>query len=200
MIQAALIDIGNVILHVNFEDSLTRLIPQELADPVGRVHSLLERKDAMEGGRIDFDEFITWASKKLQFEGPREEFLAAWNDIFAPNLPMWETLRDLKARGFQLYLFSNTNQAHAEFFLAAYSEVFSLFDGHVFSHEVGAIKPDPAIYHEALSKFELVAENTLYIDDLPENITTGIQLGFKSWRYNSESHEALTRWIVETLD
>lgn len=200
MIQAALIDIGNVILNINFEDSLTRLIPDELADPVGRIHSLLERKDALESGAIDFDEFATWASKKLQFTGPREEFLAAWNDIFTPNLPMWETLRNLKARSFKLYLFSNTNQAHVEAFLAAHPEVFSLFDGHVYSHEVGCMKPDPAIYHHAFEKFGLQPEETLYLDDLPENITTGLQLGLKSWRYNSKGHEALTRWLVEILD
>lgn len=200
MINAVLVDIGNVILHIDFESPLTRLIPPELADPAGRLQSLLERKDEFEGGKIDDEEFFTWASKKLQFEGPREEFIAAWNAIFRPNLPMWETLRDLKARGLRLILFSNTNRTHAEFFLPQFSEVFALFDGHVFSHEAGSVKPDPVIYHHAFEKHNLVPTETLYFDDLPENITTGLQLGLHSWRYDSENHEALTRWLVETLD
>ncbi len=113
---------------------------------------------------------------------------------------MCETLRDLKSRGFELILFSNTNRIHAEFFLREFSEVFDLFDGQVFSHEAGSVKPDPSIYHHAFEKYGLTASETFYFDDLPENITTGIQLGLKAWRYNHESHEALTRWLVETLD
>ncbi|MGJ8725223.1 MAG: HAD family hydrolase [Roseibacillus sp.] len=200
MKKAALVDIGNVILHVDFKTSLRRLVPPELADPVGRIYSLLEKKDDFEAGKVSDQDFVTWASGKLQFEGSGEEFVAAWNDIFSPNMPMWETLRDLKSRGFQLILFSNTNQMHADFFLKEYAEVFDLFEGQVFSHQAGAVKPDPAIYHHAFEKYDLVPEDTLYFDDLPENITTGLQLGLKAWRYRADSHEALTKWLVETLD
>lgn len=200
MKKAALIDIGNVILHVDFLTSLRTLVPQELADPVGRIYSLLEKKDEFEGGALSDDEFVEWASGKLQFAGPKEDFLFAWNDIFSPNLPMWETLRDLKSRGFELILFSNTNQMHVDFFLKEYAEIFELFDGEVFSHIAGSVKPDPAIYHHAFEKYDLVPEETFYFDDLPENITTGLQLKLKAWRYSADNHEAFTRWLVETLD
>lgn len=200
MKKTALVDIGNVILHLDFEGSLCQLVPEELADPVARVHSLLEKKDEFEAGDLSDEDFVVWASKKLQFEGPREDFVAAWNDIFRPNPSMWETLRELKSRGHKLILFSNTNQMHCDYFLAKYAEVFDLFEGQVFSHQVGAAKPDPVIYHHAFEKYDLIPEETLYFDDLPENITTGLQLGLKAWRYNSKSHEALTRWLVETLD
>lgn len=198
--KAALVDIGNVILHIDFETSLSRLVPPELADPAGRIASLLEKKDDFEKGELNDDAFVAWASKKLQFRGSKEEFIAAWNDIFSPNLLMWETLRDLKARGFQLILFSNTNQMHIDYCLPKYAEVFQLFDGHVFSHEAGFNKPDPAIYHHAFEKYNLEPTETLYFDDLPENISTGLQLGLMAWRYDANSHEALTRWLVETLD
>ncbi len=200
MITAALVDIGNVILNLDFYGPLTKLVPESRADPEGRVNFLLERKDELETGRMSAEKFFEWASKRLEFEGSQEEFLAAWNDIFEPNLPMWETLRDLKRRGLKLILFSNTNTPHAEFFLKEYAEIFDLFEGQVFSQLVGAAKPDPAFYHHAIQEYSLKPEETLYIDDLPENITTGIQLGFKSWRYDVKTHEPFTRWIVETLD
>ena len=200
MKRAALVDIGNVILHLDFESSLRRLVPSELADPAGRIYSLLEKKDELEEGQISDEDFVTWASGKLQFEGSREEFEAAWNDIFKANKPMWESLRNLKARGLRLILFSNTNQMHVDFFLKEYAEVFDLFEGEVFSHQVGAAKPDPAFYQHAFEKYDLVPEETLYLDDLPENITTGLQLGLEAWRYSADNHEAFTRWLVETLD
>lgn len=200
MKKAALVDIGNVILHVDFESSLQKLIPSELADPVGRIHSLMEKKDVFEAGELSDEEFVAWASEKLQFAGTSDEFLEAWCDIFTPNPPMWETLRDLKMRGVELILFSNTNRMHADYFLKEFAEVFELFDGHIFSHEVGCAKPDPAMYHCAFEKYDLVPEETFYFDDLPENITTGLQLGLKAWRYSVKSHESMTRWLVEDLD
>lgn len=199
MKNAALVDIGNVILDLDFEGSLKTLVPDTLADPIARIHSLMEKKDVFEAGEMSDEEFVEWASKKLQFEGGTSKFLEAWCDIFSPNLPMWETLRDLKSRGFTLILFSNTNQMHADYFLEEFAEVFDLFDGHVFSHEVGCAKPDPAIYHHALKKYDLIPEQTYYFDDLPENVSTGLQLGLKAWRYNPKSHEAMTRWLVENL-
>ncbi|MEM9080618.1 MAG: HAD-IA family hydrolase [Verrucomicrobiota bacterium] len=198
--KAALIDIGNVILNVDFVSTLTRLVPENLADPLKRVESLLEKKDDLESGGMEPGAFVKWASEKLQFEGEPGEFLEAWNDIFEPNIPMWETLRGLKSRGLKLVLFSNTNAMHVDYFLPKYGEVFEMFEGRVFSHEVGAIKPDPAIYHHAFEKYDLNPAETIYVDDLPENISTGLQLGLAAWRYRAESHGALTRWLVETLD
>lgn len=200
MKKAALVDIGNVILHLDFETSLRKLVPENLADPVARIKSLLEKKDEFEAGQLSDDDFVVWASKKLQFEGTREEFVTAWCDIFTLNPLMQETLRDLKSRGVELILFSNTNQMHVDFFLKEFAEVFDLFDGQVFSHRVGCAKPDPVIYHHAIKEYGLTPEETYYFDDLPENITTGLQVGFKAWRYHSESHEAMTRWLVENLD
>ena len=200
MKKAALVDIGNVILHLDFKTSLQKLIPKELADPVARIHSLMEKKNVYEAGELSDEDFIEWASQKLQFEGDAEQFLAAWCDIFTLNTSMYETLRDLKSRGLKLILFSNTNQLHVNFFLKEFAEVFELFDGQVFSHEIGCSKPDPQMYHKAFEKYDLVPEETLYFDDLPENVTTGLQLGLKAWRYSSASHEALTRWLVEELD
>ena len=200
MKRAALVDIGNVILDLDFETSLRRLVPSELADPAGRIHSLLEKKDEFEVGAISDEEFVTWASGKLQFEGSREEFVAAWNDIFKPITPMWESLRNLKGRGVKLILFSNTNQMHVDFFLKEFAEVFDLFEGQVFSHQVGKAKPDPEIYQHAIEKYDLVPEETLYFDDLPENITTGLQLGLEAWRYSARHHEAFAKWLVDTLD
>lgn len=200
MKKAALIDIGNVILLLDFESSLSRLVPDQLADPAGRIQSLLEKKDELESGEMKCADFIKWASRKLQFKGTPAEFTEAWNDIFTLNTAMADSLRALKARGVKLILLSNTNQMHVDHFTKTYPEVFDLFDGAVYSHLVGMNKPDPRLYQHAIQEYALDPAHTLYIDDLPENITTGLQLGFQAWRYNHEAHESMTRWIVETLD
>ena len=42
------------------------------------------------------------------------------------------------------------------------------------------IKPDPAIYQVLIDRFELVPEETLFIDDNAANIETARQMGFQT--------------------
>ena len=196
--QAALIDIGNVLLSFDFESALKRLVPEDAPDPMQRIESLLERKDEYETGRIPEDEFIEWASGKLGFTGSADTFRDIWRSIFEPIPVMWKTMERLKQQGLRLYLFSNINSIHGPYVLESYP-VVKHFDGRVFSYEVGAIKPDPAIYNIALEQHGLDASTTLYIDDLPQNITTGRSLGLPSHQYDLHRHEDLERWLEELL-
>lgn len=48
------------------------------------------------------------------------------------------------------------------------------------SGEEKVIKPDPKIYRILLERYNLTAENTLFIDDNSANIETAKQLGFQT--------------------
>ncbi|NNC87365.1 MAG: HAD family phosphatase [Akkermansiaceae bacterium] len=196
--RAALIDIGNVLLTVDFETPLQELVPPQAGDSEARLRSLLEKKDELESGRLADDAFVAWASDRLGFDGSPEAFRAAWNDIFDPIMPMWEVMHELKDKGLSLILFSNTNRIHADYFLPSY-DIFRIFDHAVFSHEVGSIKPDPAIYRHAIETFGLTPAETLYIDDLPENIATGKELGFEAHQYDFRNHEEFLAWLAGRL-
>lgn len=191
---AALFDIGNVLVHLDFETPLRELVPEGAEDARERIHSLLEKKDDLESGSLPVEEFIPWASERLGYAGGAERFRRAWNSIFAPIHAMWGVAAFLKSQGIRIVLFSNTNAMHAQWLLENY-EVFEEFDGRVFSHEVGAIKPDPAIYHHAVARHDLVPGQTLYIDDLPENIARGEELGFRCHQYAFARHHEFVAWL-----
>jgi putative hydrolase of the HAD superfamily len=53
------------------------------------------------------------------------------------------------------------------------------FDVLVWSYQLRMAKPDPAIYHYALERLGTQPEETLFIDDRPENVETAIALGMK---------------------
>lgn len=55
----------------------------------------------------------------------------------------------------------------------------SRFDVLVWSYRLGIAKPDPAIYCYVLKKLGTEPEETLFIDDRPDNIDTAIALGMK---------------------
>ena len=139
-------------------------------------------------------EFIAFACKHLEFSGPADEFREAWNSIFRPIHTMWPIVSFLKSLRLKLILFSNTNCMHITWLLENY-EVFGEFGGRVFSHEVGFNKPDPAIYHHAIAEFDLTPGETLYIDDLPENIATGRNLGLRCHQYVKERHHEFVAWL-----
>ena len=55
----------------------------------------------------------------------------------------------------------------------------SRFDVLVWSYQLGIVKPDPAIYRYVLKKLGTESEETLFVDDRPDNIDTAIALGMK---------------------
>ena len=67
--------------------------------------------------------------------------------------------------------------------------------------EAGCAKPHEQIYLEAVARFGLNPAETLYIDDLPENITAGDRLKFATHRYAAGRHDALEerveRWLSD---
>ena len=54
------------------------------------------------------------------------------------------------------------------------------FDDKIISGREFLIKPDAKIYELAVSRFNLIPEETLFIDDRADNIDTAIQLGFQT--------------------
>lgn len=195
---AFLIDIGKVLLDFDFESSLRKFLPSDHPNPRAALAALIERKDEFEAGKISIDDYSEWAMKTLDTTASIEEFHTAWNNIFTPIAPMWQTARNLHAAGHRLILFSNINALHAPWVFETYPE-FSLFHGAVLSYEVGAIKPQPEIYQYAIDKFDLVPENTLYIDDLPANIQAGKDFGFITHRYDLHNHQEFELWLAQQL-
>ena len=54
------------------------------------------------------------------------------------------------------------------------------FDGKIISGRDYLIKPDPAIYELAISRFDLVPQETLFIDDRLDNIQAAQNLNFQT--------------------
>jgi putative hydrolase of the HAD superfamily len=192
--RSFLFDIGNVICSFDFTLMLSRLQAQghaKTASPLSVIHSI---KDAYETGTSTDSAFIAEAIKATDFTGSQDKFIRIWCDIFTENKQMTELIRSLAGQGHNLYLLSNTNRLHLDYLKRTYP-AFAYFSGGIFSHEVGVMKPHEAIYRSALEKFSLTAEETLYIDDLPENINAGRLLNLKCHQYSPRKHQELIKWL-----
>ena len=193
-----LFDIGRVLLDFDFETSLARLLPADTIDPGAKLEALLERKDDFEAGRVSEPEYVQWAIERLGGGIEPDAFRHAWRDIFTPNEAMWSVVEKLAAEGHRLILFSNTNSIHSPWIFGEFPR-FSLFHGAVLSHLVGGIKPELPIYDHAIREHGLVPSETRYIDDLPANIATGRELGFRAWQYDLRNHAAFEAWLAGEL-
>lgn len=191
-----LFDIGRVLLDFDFEASLGKLVPAGADDAHLRMARLLECRDEFESGAMEPEEYIARALDWLGSDAGPDEFRDAWRNIFTPVEAMWERVRSLSSAGHRLVLFSNTNAIHCPWIFETFPD-FSLFHDAVLSYQVGAVKPHAPIYEHAIRTCRLVPEETLYIDDLPDNIATGRRFGFQCHTYDLKHHEAFEAWLSQ---
>lgn len=67
--------------------------------------------------------------------------------------------------------------------------LYDLFDSLTFSCYLGVSKPHPKMYEHALSNINLPAEQTIFIDDLKENLIGAKKLGIQPVLINKKSHK-----------
>ena len=194
-INAYLFDIGNVILRFDFNVAVDKLRDYGIThhEPLSQITAT---KNRYEAGEFDDEEFVELAIAELGFTGTAEEFEEIWQKIFTENDPMVESIREIAKGDKPLYLLSNTNGLHMKHILRDYP-IFSAFSGGIYSHEAKSMKPEPPMYEQAIERFKLIPEETLYIDDLPANIATGKALGFQSHQYDLNDHAAFAELIKQ---
>lgn len=190
MLDAIIFDIGNVLISYDYERCLKRILAHCDA-PAAKIaaEAIPPLKQEYECGQISDDEFVTRAIALLGYRGPRPEFVAAWQECFDPIHATHELVDALRER-YPLFLLSNTNGLHAEYFLSAYP-VFSKFKAAVYSHCVQMMKPEAEIYEQAIVEFGVNPGRTLFIDDLPDNVEAARGVGMLAHQYARDRHEDL---------
>ncbi len=143
---------------------------------------------AYERGEISDMEFRTAVQRILSFETTVHEFDRAWNamlvDLPKAKLNLLDSLRSK----FRVTLLSNTNNIHLDFvnqqMLPKVSEQIKLdayFHGTYYSHLVGKRKPEPIIFQQVLEENGFVPQETVFLDDNPENIQSAARLGIQTF-------------------
>ncbi len=92
---------------------------------------------------------------------------------------MGELVRDLHAAGVPLYAITNFSHEFWPPFRAREAAIFDLFVDIVVSGEERLIKPDRAIYHLALRRFGLAADEAIFVDDRAENVIAAEACGLR---------------------
>ncbi|WP_194915658.1 HAD family hydrolase [Catenulispora rubra] len=178
-IRAIVLDIGGVLEHTPDLGTAARWEPEFGPGWIHRVDPVFR---AGEIGEITLEEVHERAAGALgvpvaRFEAFMEdvwvEYLGTYNAEIADY---WRARRD---EGYATAIISNSFVGAREREEEAYrfSELTDLI---VYSHEVGVMKPDPAIYELCLERLGLPPEETVFVDDVEENCAAARALGMSA--------------------
>ena len=157
-------------------------------DPLELLAAL---KYDLEIGAIAGDTFVAAGMEAIGFQGSAGDFRRIWEEIFTPIDAMWAFVRQVRTTH-RLLLLSNTSDIHKDCLFRDYP-IFRNFSGGIYSYSSHCLKPDPIIFRKAIEEFSLVPQETLYVDDLEDNVRVASGAGFAAVRYDQAAHGAFLR-------
>ncbi|MFZ9932738.1 MAG: HAD family hydrolase [Chthoniobacterales bacterium] len=182
--EAFIFDIGNVLVRFDYGRAIAAFakLGADLSD-----RAALERLAARyERGAVDRMAFLAELRTLLGHGGEETAAIRAWQEIFEPNLPMWDLVEQLHAQH-PLYLLSNTNCLQHDYLLREYA-IFEKFADGVYSYSARLAKPERAIFELAIRQFGVRPAATIYLDDLPANVEAARAAGLRAFRYDPDAH------------
>ena len=187
-IKNIIFDLGGVILNIDLKK--TELAFAELG--VGNFNAYYTLQTStplfhdLETGAITPDIFYDELRELLQLPLSNEDIKNAWNALLL-DFPK-ERIEWLKAikKKYKIYLLSNTNKIHYDAFIQLFNEQINdgsfndLFIKAFYSHEIKLRKPTKESFDFLLKQENLVAAETVFIDDLLPNIEAARHVGLKT--------------------
>jgi glucose-1-phosphatase len=184
-IKNIIFDLGNVLLDIDYNKTIEAF--EELGFKNFKSNYSPYKMDMLfenlETGKIS--EGIFYKSIKAISDTPLStvQIQTAWNALFLDfRIESLVFLQQISSK-YNLYLLSNTNSIH----LTAFNEIFkknigetgldSYFVKAYYSNIIGLRKPEKEVYNFVLNDANIIAAETLFIDDLANNIEGAKEVG-----------------------
>jgi len=186
-IKNIIFDLGDVI--INIDVPLASSSFAALSDkPLEEVRGLIIKNEVFkkfETGHLTATEFRDYIRQLLhQPEWKDEDIDMAWNSLLL-DIPSQriQKLQELAQKGYRLFLLSNTSSIHIEEVnqilnkTTGVQQLNDLFEKLYLSYEMGIMKPADGIYEQLLADANIMASETLFLDDNADNIQAASTLG-----------------------
>jgi putative hydrolase of the HAD superfamily len=185
-IKAVIFDIGRVLIRVDLARAMAGLseaIPLSPDELWKALQNDPHWTDWQEG-RISPRDWHLHIIKRLGGTLSFEEFCEAWNRALDPEPIQSEEFLSGLAKKYKMAVLSNTDPIHMSHEEARYP-FFRYFPVRIYSYRVGASKPNPLIYREALRECKVKAQEALFIDDVSAYVDAAKQLGMQGVVYTA---------------
>jgi glucose-1-phosphatase len=201
LIKNIIFDLGNVLVNVEYERFINKILASGVTEErykdffKGANYRLL----GYESGEITTEQFAKKCIEGLSLKMSLNEFSDSFNDMFSEISEMSRLVKELAESGkYGLFLLSNTSPLHFEYILKNYSYV-NLLHKFALSYELKALKPNDEIYERTISHLNIDPEESLFIDDLPENCEAANEFGIKTICYDKSNHDDFRKQFDELL-
>jgi putative hydrolase of the HAD superfamily len=192
MIKTVIFDLGKVIIPFDFMRGYKGL-EKICGLPVTEIRNRIAATDLVqrfECGLVEPEDFVAQLSRMLDLHISYDQFCQIWSSIFLPDPLVPESLLAGLSQHYRLLLLSNTNAIHFQMLEQTYP-LLRHFHYKVLSHVVGAMKPSPAIYREAIARAECRPEECFFTDDIADYVAAAKREGIDAVQF--ESSEQIER-------
>jgi putative hydrolase of the HAD superfamily len=184
-IRNIIFDLGNVLLPLDFPKLMAAF--KEVAGNGQEVpfKTLITNETFLqyETGFITTPQFLVFLKGYIRSSATHQELTSAWNSLIGGFPEEHVFLLKELGKKYRLFLLSNTNALHVQYFEGSVPGVLNLsdlFERVYYSNEEGLRKPQKELFQRVLQQNNLEATQTLYVDDLLENCQAASSLGYKT--------------------
>ncbi len=178
-------DLGGVVIALSYENAIRRFEEIGLTDARQHLDAFHQHGifGDLESGRISAEVFRAELSKIIGRQLTMDECFYAWHG-YVESVPQrnLDMLLRLRQQGYKVCLLSNTNPfmmqwACSPAFDGGHHSIDYYFDRLYLSYECKVMKPSPEIFRMMLEGQQTTADETLFIDDSPNNCAAAEALG-----------------------
>jgi putative hydrolase of the HAD superfamily len=203
-ISAIVFDLGGVLLNLDQDRTLRAFGRYGLdLEMVNDQSSLFTDFETGKIRDIDFRQGIQTALKGTITNAQIDE---AWNAMLLFMVEeRFGLVEQLKSK-YDIYLLSNTNSIHIDWFRAYLDETFGqerwnrLFKHQFLSYEIGLRKPHTNIYEYVLGEINCEPQQVVFIDDSLQNLKGAAQVGMHTVHARNPLDEKLLSDIQHTIE
>ena len=186
VIKTVIFDLGKVLIPFDFSRGYSAM--EKLCDyPAAEIRKRIGATDMVrrfETGLVEPRDFVEQLCGVLTLRANYDEFCDIWSSIFMTDTLVPESvLEGLRAR-YRMLVLSNTNAIHFAMVRQNYP-LLRHFDDFILSYEVKAMKPEPAIYQEAIARAQCRPEECFYTDDIAEYVEGARKQGIDAVQFLS---------------
>lgn len=186
-VKNIIFDVGQVLVTYDWESYLKSFhFPKEEYDLMAEKVFKSQIWNERDRGLYEEEEYVRQFKESLpaEYEEDLKEVLAKSEGTITTK-DYAKTWTDyLKSQGYRLYILSNYCQYTLDRTRETKMPFLKNMDGVIFSCEVREIKPEPEIYKILLSRYGLKPEESVFLDDRPENCEAARKLGIHAIEFH----------------
>lgn len=186
-------DMGNVLLNFSHERACRQIAEVFRAAggacEAGEVRQFVfesDLEDLYETGRVTAAEFHERLCERFGARPALADVERAAGEIFEVNAAIKPIVAALLHTRRRLGVLSNTNEVHWRIVTdGRYGLMRDAFSMHALSFEIGAMKPDAAIFERAAELAGVAPREIFYVDDIPGHVAAARKVGFDAVQYTT---------------